>query len=809
MYRPYGTQQARMPDAITEDLEYGLRKRRLRDLMDDTMREKFRKECHSGKNLYNYFKSLNEENLLDKVLGDLEKFQRDHILPPSGERQYVDLDCLDTKTLGTLLIHLCKEKINEEHIKTIIRKRNEIAHGNLKNTRKEDFENLYSIVKEPLFKLGCSEDDLKSVRFQYLDSRRNGQRYNICYSVPDFSGRTEQLNSLKNLLGNLQEKCYGIIVSGPASVGKSELLWRCFDELEKQKEQQLSNLFCLDASTSVDLEESFRKLSAYVQPGATEKADLVQQPRKSILDFAKEITELFRSNNPYSIFLLDNLSDHVKGLDKLFEIFYNDNIVLLITTTSSDWLTKTFKNKFQVIHLDVFTPAEAIAYVKNSASESLLGNAEEGQLNEFIMKCGYHPCTLRQTIDSLKNGSTKLRTIVDWIKTSSESDSLDVTRFLNLVCFLNCQKLSKDVLIRLADDKEENADAIIDNLKKRSLIISKKYKGQTNVREYYTLSSMKMETIRKYVSGRTAGKFFEIIFKDLDNAGDSIFHYDVWDTWYRHYYFMFERFKENEDVFERFVKETYENTDNLENVFRNKGQLSMWKDIIQSLYEYYEKTRSPYDSYKRVKIALKLADCKIELGELDSAYELLTKVEKGKDFQQCFDFVKNKQKYQLACCLKEMGRYDEAMVILQKLEEGGKYHRATLYSTMFACLRQRGRLNEARRSYEKLLGVIDKDSPNTQVIKGNMALCLQQLRHFDDSLAMYDQVLSQHKSSYGVKHANYLSVCMNKASCFREQGQLDAALKQTEKCVGAIKSLLGQKSDLYLTAVLYQGECCC
>lgn len=821
-----------MPDVVQLDIELGLRMRLLQDLMDETMKSEFQRKYVKDGDLYQLLQNENPDKI-NKICAKNHDYKR-QLLPERGQRVTID-SSFDTKLLANLLSYLC-DGIAKKDLKVIVNTRHIISHKSL-SMSEDEFNKFYQEVKGPLLRLGCPEKAYESVRHSHLDSRRLCQRYNFSAPVADFIGREKELQELNTKMEMIEQpgSKYGVVISGLDSVGKSELLWQYFDHLKGKEDE---NWFCLEASTSLELEESFRKLMDYVFPAGSHVHN-----GESMSDMADKVTLVYGVNSP--IFVLENVDENGEEFKNLLQVFKYNNARLLITTRLDNW--EQYNTDLFVIRLNVFSVEDALTFVKKCLSEDKIGprDLQDSALREFVSICNCHPAILKTTVVYLNSDDCQYKTVTDWNQaflngdvsmvtpsrrnngknlTSDEWEQGMVRRygeetstFLRLVCFLNCRNLEKRILVQLVEGDAEATGRIIEQLKTLSLLHVCCGEGSMKGNEYYTITSIELEDIRDRVSVQTADEILNIMFWELQQVdfADGIHHSDAWSTWCRHYFFMFRKFRRREDVYERFVKFTYEFVDRLVFVFQSKGLLSKWQQVLDTVQAHQMLTSS---QHKRLKVRLKLAECYLREGLSQAAYQLLRDMEKQDGFESRTIPMKFGHQYTLGRCLKEKGLYDEAIKTFKELQTNAcilarqKDQMICIRNDIFICYRKSGKLQDARKYYKNLISLFgngrnnNKNSASAQHVKGNMALCLQQLRQFDHSLSLYNEVLTQQKFTYGEFHPNYLSTLANKATCLRDMGWLDDALQLCEEVLTSLYHVLGPTNQMYLTALFYKGR---
>ena len=230
--------------------------------------------------------------------------------------------------------------------------RNLIQHGKVSISTQE-YNSIYRYLRQPLLDLGCPKAEIDNLMISI--------RYDIPTKANNFVGREDEINKLDE---TFNKNKLAAVVSGIPGIGKSELA----KQYCHRNSQAYDHVIWINAS---NLESTYVDIAKILQ----------FHDQSSTKVIAKLLEEYFKDDKV--LFIFDNCTD----IDILSDVLFHnhDNI---ITTQIKHWA-----NCYEVIHLDTWTPDNALQYLKDCNMVQ-----EPDLLNELMKELGYHPLGIQHAI---------------------------------------------------------------------------------------------------------------------------------------------------------------------------------------------------------------------------------------------------------------------------------------------------------------------------------------------------------------------------------------------------------------------------
>ncbi|MES2142328.1 MAG: NB-ARC domain-containing protein [Pseudomonadota bacterium] len=229
--------------------------------------------------------------------------------------------------------------------------------------------------------------------------------FNLRHPLKNFSGRSQPLNALHQLLGSgskptvvtqmaqlslnpadglgqpLQEEAQAA-VSGLGGIGKTQLA------LQYAKQHAANydyNVLWIDSEKKIDIINSFKKLAIKLSIDLNDAYSSEKESGQLI----EEVYDYFARAK--SLFIFDNVENAKEIKDILPKASSGNKPTVLITSRYSNW-----KNIATPLHLGVFTEIEARVFIKTELS--IMGNAENAQITELANLLQSLPLALQQAL---------------------------------------------------------------------------------------------------------------------------------------------------------------------------------------------------------------------------------------------------------------------------------------------------------------------------------------------------------------------------------------------------------------------------
>ena len=158
--------------------------------------------------------------------------------------------------------------------------------------------------------------------------------------------------------------------------------------------------------------------------------------------------------------------------------------------------------------------------------------------------------------------------------------------------------------------------------------------------------------------------------------------------------------------------------------------------------------------------------------------------------------------------LMELGDYPKAEAILKQTIEqvkkdkiGGLSLESSLYNNLANLYAVQKRNKEALPYYKMALEIDEKLNPNSTfplASKGNLALCLAELKKYDESLLLYEELTKKISLNY-LREPENITIYNNLALLYSDMGRNQEAIELYKKILEEIKENRGKNEDYLLS----------
>jgi len=252
--------------------------------------------------------------------------------------------------------------------------RNKIGHGKL-SVPTAEYKRIYRSYYQPLLDLGCPKPELDNLMPSFL--------YDIQTPTETFVGRENELDILYQTLNAKNQTKLAAIISGIPGIGKNELA----RQYCHQNSHTYDHIVWINADSNIE--------STYV-----DIAKILQLHDKSSTNvIAKLLKDYFKDGKV--LFIFDNCTDINILSDVLFQNHHN-----IITTQTKHWASC-----YEVVPLDVWSPENALSYLKKCNL-----NQDQHLFDELINELGNHPLGIQHAVSFIEETQITLEEHLGYLK---------------------------------------------------------------------------------------------------------------------------------------------------------------------------------------------------------------------------------------------------------------------------------------------------------------------------------------------------------------------------------------------------------
>nr|XP_047138998.1 uncharacterized protein LOC124814934 [Hydra vulgaris] len=638
-------------------------------------------------------------------------------------------------------------------------------------------------------------------------------------SMENFHPRKKELDEIHRCLVEKQDKKKPLVLCGMSGVGKTQIARKYCEEYRKFYE----NIIWIDAA--------FGKLSTSVE-ALYQKLDFVVEDSKKftknnsfdIIAAIEKIHNYFKNEN--TLYIFDNIDNESVRNFKIY-ISTKPKSFTLITT-----LWRTWSNNVNLMSLDVFSPEDALVYMKNNIKT----NSDE-KLRELIKELGFHPFAITQAIKYINAHSIAIEKylyryrlhpvqILDDDKFPNEEESMSAVRTINLVLMklendesislklLNClshcdgQNISKHFIVQISKYIGIKDEYLVDDAIR--LLVSYSLLDYLDD-EKYSMHDLTQLSCKYFQSKNSSTKtfhslmenYFRFELKDIDN------HVDYGKDFVFHFLKMFRKNKKS-------MTESFHRLSRIINKFLTcKG---LFQEVIEILKAVQSFNAETYGENNELTLETNhnIAICLSKMGKCNEALEIYYSVDKiqtetlGNNHPSTIGTKNN-----IATCLSKMGKYNEALEIYYSVdkiqtETLGINHPSTMSTknNIATCLSDMGKYNEALEIYYSVDKIqtetLGNNHPSTIGTKNNIATCLSKMGKYNEALEIYYSVDKIQTETLGNNHPSTIGTKNNIATCLSDMGKYNEALEiyysvdkiQTETLGNNHPSTIGTKNNI-------------
>ncbi|XP_065643631.1 uncharacterized protein LOC136075168 isoform X9 [Hydra vulgaris] len=503
--------------------------------------------------------------------------------------------------------------------------------------------------------------------------------------------------------------------------------------------------------------------------------------------------------NEKTLYIFDSVDDEsVKNLSMY--ISRKPNSFTLIT---SQW--RTWSNNVNKMLVDVFTPEDAFAYVKNDIKE----NSDE-KVRNLIKELGYHPFAITQAIKyinihtiSIEKYIDRYRSkpseILDNINFPTEEESKSTMKAINLVLIklektkpflfkiLNClshcdgQNISKQFITQISNQMETNDESLIDDA--IGLLMSYSLLNCFDDKKYtiHELTQLTCKCFQKRNS--STNTFLDLIENYFKVELNEVkYHMDYGNHFVFHFIYMFRTNGK------RFSETFHHMTTSIQKLLICKGLFEEAIEILKVVQNFNTET---YGENNLITLDTKhnIAKCLDNMGKYNEALEIFYSFDKIQTEILGINHPSTMTtKHNIALCLDKMGKYNEALEIYYSVDKiqteilGINHPSAmTTKHNIAFCLNNMGKYNEALEIYysvdkikTEILGI---NHPSTMTTKHNIASCLYKMGKYNEALEIYYSVDKIRTEILGINHPSTMTTKHNIAQCLNNMGKYNEALE--------------------------------